>query len=55
VRSLQKLFSPIKINSMKLKNRVAMAPMATNYANADGSISERYKAYIEARARGGAA
>ena len=55
MRSLQKLFSPIKINSMKLKNRVAMAPMATNYANADGSISERYKAYIEARARGGAA
>jgi len=29
--------------------------MATNYTNADGSISEQYRDYIEARARGGAA
>lgn len=53
--SLEKLFSPIKINSMELRNRIAMAPMATNYTNADGSISEQYRDYIEARARGGAA
>ena len=53
-KSLQRLFSPIKISSMELKNRIAMAPMATNYTNRDGTISEQYKAYIEARAKGGA-
>ena len=53
VKPLEKLFSPIKIGSMELKNRIAMAPMATNYANSDGTISERLSAYFEARARGG--
>lgn len=54
MKPLKKLFTPIKINSMELKNRIAMAPMATNYTNRDGTISEQYKAYIEARAKGGA-
>ncbi|MBL7119818.1 MAG: FAD-dependent oxidoreductase [Dehalococcoidia bacterium] len=51
--SLEKLFSPIKINSMELRNRIVMAPMATNFANPDGTISDQLSAYFEARARGG--
>ena len=53
-KPLTKLFSPIKIGSMELKNRIALAPMDTNYANRDGTVSEQYQAYIEARAKGGA-
>jgi NAD(H)-dependent 7beta-hydroxy-3-oxo-delta4-cholenoic acid oxidoreductase len=52
-KPLTKLFSPIKIGSMELKNRIALAPMDTNYANRDGTVSEQYQAYIEARAKGG--
>jgi len=49
-----KLFSPVKIGSTELRNRIAMAPMATDFGNPDGTISERMAAYFEARARGGA-
>lgn len=38
--TLEKLLSPISIGTMELKNRVAMAPMATNWANSDGTMSE---------------
>ncbi|MFO8101330.1 MAG: NAD(P)/FAD-dependent oxidoreductase [Dehalococcoidia bacterium] len=50
---LEKLFSPLKIGSMEMRNRIAMAPMATNWANQDGTISERLSDYFEARAKGG--
>jgi len=54
MKSLSKLFSPIKIGSMELKNRIAMAPMATDFANEDGTLSQRLIDYHEARAKGGA-
>ncbi len=53
MKKLEKLFSPIKIGSMEMRNRIAMAPMATNWANEDGTISERLSNYFEARAKGG--
>ena len=53
MKTLGNLFSPIRIGSMELKNRMAMAPMATDFANPDGTISERMIDYYEARARGG--
>ena len=53
-KPLTKLFSPIKIGTMELGSRIALAPMDTNYANRDGTVSEQYQAYIEARAKGGA-
>ena len=31
---MKKMFSPIAIGSMQLKNRLVMAPMTTNYADA---------------------
>ncbi len=52
--SLTRLFSPVQIGSMELKNRLVMAPMATGWANPDGSISDKLSSYLEARARGGA-
>ncbi len=50
--SLGLLFTPITIGTMEVKNRVAMAPMATDYAESDGRISQRLIDYLEARAAG---
>jgi NAD(H)-dependent 7beta-hydroxy-3-oxo-delta4-cholenoic acid oxidoreductase len=48
------LFTSVKIGTMKIKNRIAMAPMATDFAEGDGTVSRRILDYYEARARGGA-
>ena len=53
MKALAKLFSPIKIGKMEVKNRIAMAPMTTNWAPADGTVSDRMIDYLEARAKGG--
>jgi len=50
---LKNLFSPIKIGSLELKNRIVMAPAGTSLCNDDGSISEALIRYHEARAKGG--
>jgi len=50
---LKKLFTPISIGKMQLKNRIAMSPMHTDFANPDGTISQRLIDYHEARAAGG--
>ena len=49
------LFNPITIGNMRLSNRVAMAPMSTNFGNPEypGLASERHKNYYAARAKGG--
>jgi 2,4-dienoyl-CoA reductase (NADPH2) len=47
------LFSPISIGTMKLRNRIVMSPMTTDYGTADQEPSERLLAYLEERARGG--
>lgn len=47
------LFSPVKIGSMVLKNRLSMPAMYTKYANADGSVNQRVIKYFEERARNG--
>lgn len=47
------LFSPIKIGKMELANRLVVAPMVVNYCNPDGTASEKWMAYLEARAKGG--
>lgn len=48
------LFSPIKIGTMSLKNRVVMAPMLTNFSDGTSRVTARHLAYYGARARGGA-
>ncbi len=53
--TFEKLFEPIRINKMEIKNRWAMAPMGTGLCvGMEGYVSERVKDYYEARARGGA-
>ncbi|MQY81311.1 MAG: hypothetical protein GH158_03620, partial [Dehalococcoidia bacterium] len=49
-----KLWEPIRIGRMELKNRVVMPPMVTRYAADDGFVTERIRDYYGARARGGA-
>ncbi|NIM44193.1 MAG: hypothetical protein GTN80_00580, partial [Nitrososphaeria archaeon] len=46
------LFEPVYIGSMKLKNRLVMAPMSINLSQ-DGFITERMIKFYEERAKGG--
>ncbi len=48
------LFTPLRIGSLELKNRIVMAPMATHYADETGAVTERLRNYYAERARGGA-
>ena len=50
-----RLFSPLRIKSMALKNRIVMPPMTTLLAGPGGEITDRFLAFYAARARGGAA
>ena len=47
------MFSPIQIGTVTVPNRFVVPPMGNNFANTDGSLSERSAAYYEARAKGG--
>ena len=53
--SLPRLFSPLRLKSMELKNRIVMPPMTTLLAGPGGEITDRFLAFYAARARGGAA
>lgn len=49
-----KMFEPIKVNKLEIKNRLVMGPMGNvNVADEDGRPSEKMIAYFEARAKGG--
>lgn len=49
------LQKPGHIGRLRLKNRVVMAPMGTNYSTTDGLSTQRDRAYYAERARGGVA
>ena len=50
----EKLFTPIKIGNVNIKNRFAMAPMGPlGLADADGGFNQRGIDYYVERARGG--
>ncbi|BCZ45923.1 2-enoate reductase [Clostridium gelidum] len=49
-----KLFTPFKIGSMEIKNRIVFSPIGINVSNIDGTISNCEIDYYEERARGGA-
>ena len=49
------LEQPGFIGKLRLKNRVVMAPMGTNYSTTDGLSTERDRMYYAERARGGVA
>ncbi len=48
------LLSPVSIGSLRLRNRIAMAPMGVEIVGADGMANDAIGAYYEERARGGA-
>jgi len=48
------LFSPITIGTMKLKNRIVLAPMSVHITPPDGSITDREIAFYKRKAKGGA-
>jgi len=53
MNSFPELFRPFQINTLQIPNRLVMPPMATNFATADGAVSERQIAYYLRRAQGG--
>ncbi|MEE0509613.1 MAG: NADH:flavin oxidoreductase, Old Yellow enzyme family protein, partial [Peptococcaceae bacterium] len=50
---MKKILEPITINGMTLRNRMIVSAMVTGYANLDGTASEKYISYHEAKAKGG--
>ncbi len=53
VLSPSPVFSPISIGNVKLKNRLAVAPMVSVFCDTDGMATERFIAYHETKAKGG--
>ncbi len=53
MKRFEGLFSPFRIGNIELKNRIVMPPMATHFADLDGSVNDRHIAYYVERARGG--
>ncbi len=49
------LAQPGRIGPLKLKNRIIMGPMGTNFGSADGLATARDQSYYTERARGGVA
>lgn len=49
------IFSPIEIRGMKLRNRVVMPPIGSNFASVTGEVTEEMMKYYELRAKGGTA
>ncbi len=47
------LFSPGRIGTMEVRNRIIASPMERNYCTAEGRVTQRYVDFLEARSRGG--
>lgn len=50
---MSKLFTPMKIGSMEVRNRTFMAPMSLGYESKDGTVNDVMSEYWLERARGG--
>lgn len=48
-----KVFEPMMINGLELKNRMVVSAMVTNYCTPDGNATEKFIAYHEHKAKGG--
>ena len=49
------LFKPLKLDGLRLKNRITMAPLYLGYAALDGRISQLLLYYYKEMAQSGAA
>lgn len=54
VKGYSKIFEPISIGNLTIRNRINMAPMTTLYAGSNGEVTDQLMQYYAARARGGA-
>lgn len=50
---LKNLFLSKKINNCEIPNRLVVTAMVANYCNTDGTATDKYIAYHEAKAKGG--
>lgn len=50
---LEKMFTPLQIGTIELKNRFAVTAMVCNMCDEDGYATEQYIKYHEAKAKGG--
>ena len=50
---LEKLFEPIRIGKLELKNRIVMAPINSHLGTELGTVSQRLIDYYVERAKGG--
>ncbi len=50
---MPRLFDPIEIRGLKIKNRLVMPPMATKMATKDGEVTDRHIKHYVTRAQGG--
>jgi 2,4-dienoyl-CoA reductase-like NADH-dependent reductase (Old Yellow Enzyme family)/thioredoxin reductase len=48
-----KLFQPVRIGEMEIKNRIVMPAMGTRFASEEGYVTEQTKAYFRERSKGG--
>lgn len=53
MHTFPKLFSPFKIGSLSIKNRMVMSPMETHLCDKEGFVTEEIIAYYKERALGG--
>lgn len=54
MKAPEKLFSPIRIGQLEVKNRIVFPAMVTGHAGPDGEVAEHHLDWYEARAKGGA-
>lgn len=47
------LFTPIKVGSLQLRNRLVMAPMGTNFGKGDGKVTQMHINHYAERAKNG--
>lgn len=53
MKKYDKIFTPLTVKTMTIKNRVVMPPMGSNFGGANGEITEEHIKYYEQRAKGG--
>ena len=54
MRRLRKLFEPIKVADVQIKNRIVMSPMGLGRATQDGFVTDVMVDFYIERAKGGA-
>lgn len=53
MKKYNRIFTPLTVKNMTIKNRVVMPPMGSNYGGENGEMTEEHMKYYEQRAKGG--